>query len=323
MTTTRGPDFFLPPSTRPQGRVDSGPPNATAPPAVAPTAPAGRSAPPAPSPDAPSPGGTANRAWRPVRVVAAAMALAVLAGGAAGWIGGAVASSTSGSDNGAPVNLPLPGPLRGSQSPAPQPGRGSNTIADAAAAVLPSVVTVRATSGRGQGSGSGFVLDGRGHLLTNAHVVSGANTVTVVLPDNRTVRATIVGVDTATDIAVLRTTASGLRPVTLGRSADLRVGESVLAVGSPLRLAGTVTAGIVSALDREAALGESRRQEVIQTDAAINPGNSGGPLVNAGGQVVGVNTAIATVGPRGSGNIGIGFAIPIDRAVEVAETLID
>jgi putative serine protease PepD len=114
---------------------------------------------------------------------------------------------------------------------------------------------------------------------------------------------------------------SGLIPAMLARSADVRVGDQVLAIGSPLGLAGTVTSGIVSALDREVRLGNGGKQTALQTDASINPGNSGGPLVNVRGEVVGVNTVIATLSRRG-GNIGIGFAIPVDRAASVAERII-
>jgi putative serine protease PepD len=183
--------------------------------------------------------------------------------------------------------------------------------------VLPSVVSVETR----RGSGSGFVIDGSGHVLTNAHVVGRGTTATVVLNDGRRLGATVVGEDEDEDLAVLRVgDASGLTPARLGRSSELAVGDQVLAIGSPLGLSGTVTAGIVSALDREVGLGGSSRRTAVQTDASINPGNSGGPLVNARGEVVGVNTAIAT--SRGGGNIGIGFAIPIDRAAPIAESII-
>jgi S1-C subfamily serine protease len=135
------------------------------------------------------------------------------------------------------------------------------------------------------------------------------------------VPATVVGTDASTDVAVLRVAPTGAPPaLTLRASGDLRVGETVLAVGSPLGLSGTVTAGIVSAVDRLTGLGDERnRQSAIQTDAPINPGNSGGPLVDTAGRVVGMNTAIASLGP---GNIGIGFAIPADRAADVARQII-
>ena len=176
----------------------------------------------------------------------------------------------------------------------------------------------------GAASGSGFVLDDRGHVMTNHHVVAGATTVRLQLAGGRSLSAVVVGSREADDIAVLRVQdPSDLDPAVLGSSADLAIGESVIAVGSPLGLQGTVTGGIVSALDREASLGGQAAQRMIQTDAPINPGNSGGPLVDLEGRVVGVNTAIATLGGQGSGSIGIGFAVPIDRAVDVAETIID
>ncbi|MFC0627346.1 S1C family serine protease [Kribbella deserti] len=244
------------------------------------------------------------------RALAAGIALSVLAGGLAGAVTGTYfgnAETTS-----APLQLPQ------ANAPAPLPGA---SIANAAAAVLPGVVSVRA----GRATGSGFVIDGRGHVVTNAHVVQEARTISLVLSTGRTVSAEIIGVDENNDLAVLRTEATGLRPLTLGRSSQLRVGDPVLAIGSPLGLEGTVTAGIVSTVNRQARFGDNgNRQTAIQTDAAINPGNSGGPLVNASGQVVGVNTAIATLsGGARTGNIGIGFAIPVDRMKTIVERLIN
>jgi putative serine protease PepD len=245
------------------------------------------------------------------RALAAGLALSILAGGLAGAVTGDVFSDDPATSSA--VQPP--------QAPPPA-GRSGTTIADAAAGVLPGVVSVRA----GRGSGSGFAIDQRGHVVTNAHVVSGTSSgIRLVLATGRSVDAEIVGVDLDNDLAVLRAAdASGLRPLTLGRSSALRVGDPVLAIGSPLGLEGTVTAGIVSAVNRQARFGDNgNRQTAIQTDAAINPGNSGGPLVNAAGQVVGVNTAIATLGTSRSGNIGIGFAIPVDRMTTIVERLID
>jgi putative serine protease PepD len=189
----------------------------------------------------------------------------------------------------------------------------------AAEAILPSVVQVRA----GTATGSGFVLDGEGHVLTNHHVVEGQSTVRLQLSTGRVVQARVMGSSEANDIAVLRADPGVLTPARIGQSSALRIGQPVIAVGSPLGLQGTVTAGIVSAVDRQARLGGQVAQRVVQTDASINPGNSGGPLVNLDGQVVGINTAIATLSGRASGSIGIGFAVPIDRAVDVAERIID
>jgi putative serine protease PepD len=269
---------------------------------------------------APQAGVTDRPAAAPVRrrtgrTLAAGIALSILAGGLAGavtggWVDDAPSVATA--------ELP--------QASAPSaPGSGGSSIASAAASVLPGVVSVRA----GRATGSGFAIDQQGHVVTNAHVVEGASNVSLVLSNGRSLDAEIIGVDSDNDLAVLQVAAdatnSGLRALTLGRSSELRVGDPVLAVGSPLGLEGTVTAGIVSAVDRQARFGDSgSRQTAIQTDAAINPGNSGGPLVNASGQVVGVNTAIATLGSSSrSGNIGIGFAIPVDRMTTIVQNLID
>lgn len=196
-----------------------------------------------------------------------------------------------------------------------------------AAAVLPSVVSLQVRSAQGAGTGSGFVLDEAGHVLTNAHVVEGADVVTVLTQDGERLTADVVGRDDRNDIAVVDVRPEvDLAPATLGVSGAVQVGDEVLAVGSPLGLAGTVTAGIVSATNREVRLGENgARASALQTDASINPGNSGGPLVDAVGRVIGVDTAIASLGGSGStgGSIGIGFAIPIDRAVAIAQRMID
>ncbi|MDT0214890.1 trypsin-like peptidase domain-containing protein [Rothia sp. ARF10] len=198
------------------------------------------------------------------------------------------------------------------------PASAGGTEEAAAQAILPSVVQVRA----GSATGSGFVLDDRGHVMTNHHVIDDATSVTLQLADGRLVDARVMGSSEADDIAILETDPEGLEPARIGRSGSLRIGQPVIAVGSPLGLVGTVTGGIISAVDRDARLGGGASQRVIQTDASINPGNSGGPLVSLDGQVVGVNTAIATVGGRAAGSIGIGFAVPIDRAVDVAEDII-
>lgn len=176
----------------------------------------------------------------------------------------------------------------------------------------------------GAATGSGFVIDGEGHILTNNHVVEGASRVTVKLGDSeQTFEAEVVGTDPGTDIALLKVDApSGeLHPLTLGRSADMEVGDPVVAIGNPFGLDRTVTSGIVSALQRQIeAPNGFAISHVIQTDAAINPGNSGGPLINAGGEVIGINAQIAT-GGGGNGNVGIGFAIPIDTVRAEIEQL--
>tara|TARA_R110002049_G_scaffold288423_1_gene470950 strand:+ start:136342 stop:137868 length:1527 start_codon:yes stop_codon:yes gene_type:complete len=170
-----------------------------------------------------------------------------------------------------------------------------------------------------QGLGTGVIVSADGFIVTNNHVVDGADEVTVTLSDKRKFVAEVVGTDRPTDVAVLKIEAENLQAATWGQSDSLEVGDWVLAVGSPFGLAQTVTAGIVSAVGR-AGVGITDYEDFIQTDAAINPGNSGGPLVNLRGEVVGINTAIAS---RTGGNLGVGFAIPSDMARQVMETLID
>ena len=240
----------------------------------------------------------------------AVVAVAASSGGVAGFYAG---SSSTGPDDEPAAEAAAP----------PAPGVPADLVA-AAARALPGVVSVQIRTSAGGGSGSGFVFDSNGHIVTNNHVVAAAGrngTVTVVGSDGRRLTAEVIGTDPNSDIAVLRVEpTAAMRALDLAASGSTRVGEPVLAVGSPLGLAGSVTAGIVSALDREVRLGGNARRTAVQTDAAINPGNSGGPLVNVRGEVVGVNTAIATL--EGGGNIGIGFAVPIDEAREVAASLI-
>jgi len=164
------------------------------------------------------------------------------------------------------------------------------------------------------GVGTGFIIDKSGYIITNNHVVENADTIKVKLKDEREFDAKVVGRDPQTDVALIKFDAKGELPVaSLGRSADLKVGEWVVAVGSPFGLEQTVTAGIVSAKGR--AIGSGPYDDFIQTDASINPGNSGGPLVNLNGEVVGINTAIIAHGQ------GIGFAIPIDMATKIVAQL--
>ncbi len=168
--------------------------------------------------------------------------------------------------------------------------------------------------------GSGVIVDAqKGLLLTNHHVISGADEITVTLLDGRELKATLVGSDKETDIAVLRVPAERLTAVALADSAQLRVGDFVVAIGNPFGLGHSVTSGIVSALGRQG-LGIEQYEDFIQTDAAINPGNSGGALVNLRGELVGINTAI--VSPGGTGNVGIGFAIPINMARGIMQQLV-
>jgi S1-C subfamily serine protease len=175
---------------------------------------------------------------------------------------------------------------------------------------------------RGQATGSGFVTDDDGHILTNAHVVEGASKIEVKFSGDRTVDARLLGSDSSTDVALLKVRASkDLKPLALGDSSKLEVGDAVVAIGNPFGLDRTVTTGIVSALQRklEAPNGFTI-DNVIQTDAAINPGNSGGPLLDSIGRVIGINSQIAT-GGGGGGSIGIGFAVPINTAKKISEQL--
>src|SRR4051812_39693473 len=178
------------------------------------------------------------------------------------------------------------------------------------------------TEGGGTATGSGFVIDSEGHLLTNNHVVEGASGISVKLGGaDRTYAAKVVGADPATDVALLKVDAPAdqLHPLALGDSSKVEVGDPVVAIGNPFGLDSTVTSGIVSALQRqiEAPNGFSI-SHVIQTDAAINPGNSGGPLIDSEGRVIGINSQIETGGGSSGGNVGIGFSIPINTAREVA-----
>jgi putative serine protease PepD len=300
-----GPMFTPPPATaRPTpSPTDPGAP-ATRPTATTAPAGAGTAAP------------TRQRAGL-ARVVAVSTLAAVLAGGTAGLAAARMAGQLR-PEQSASATVRAPADPA---DPTPPAGTGSGDLSDVAAEVLPSVVSVQVERGGRRAGGSGFVIDTDGHILTNSHVVGAGGDVSVVLRDGRRLPASVVGQAADTDLAVLRADLPAeTRPLTLGRSGAVAVGDPVLAVGSPLGLSGTVTAGIISALDREVRLGGSRRGTALQTDAPINPGNSGGPLVNARGEVVGVNTAIATLGTPGS--IGIGFAIPVGRAAETAERII-
>ncbi|MCF8529453.1 MAG: trypsin-like peptidase domain-containing protein [Aquiluna sp.] len=221
-----------------------------------------------------------------------------------------------------------------------------NWVTGAAAAASPSVVTLSVESSSGSGSGSGVMLTEDGYILTNAHVVTlgglteDAN-VTVRLWSGNVYAAQLVGYDTVYDLAVVKIEESGLKPIVFADSDKLNVGDSVVAIGAPLGLSSTVTQGIVSALDRTIQVASSEVNDspglqlwngtgnapislqVIQTDAAINPGNSGGALVNSKGELIGINEAIATAGNGESGSIGVGFAIPSNTALRIAQEIMD
>ncbi len=193
------------------------------------------------------------------------------------------------------------------------------SLADIAAAVSPSVVSITTETGEG----SGVVMSADGYIATNNHVVATAQgkTMTVLFTDGSRATATVVGTDARYDLAVIKADKTGLTPAKFGKSSDVRVGDTVLAIGSPLGLEGSVTEGIISAEDRTIRVQGSSMSGLLQTDAPINPGNSGGALVNTKGEVIGINSSIATDGSS-EGNIGIGFAIPSDRVSAVTQALI-
>ena len=208
--------------------------------------------------------------------------------------------------------------------------RAPDSIAALAARVIPAVVSISVKGSSGSGTGSGFFLDSNGYILTNNHVVEAAatrGTITVELSNGKKYGAKLMGRDNSYDLAVLKIDVTSAPTLQLGNSDLAQVGDSVIAIGSPLGLSGTVTSGIISSKNRAVTTGngsgESSFINALQTDAAINPGNSGGPLVDSTGAVIGVNSAIATLGSSSqTGSIGLGFAIPINQAKKTAEQLI-
>jgi putative serine protease PepD len=276
----------------------------------------------------PAPSSAPKRAgW--LAALGASLAVALVAGGSAGYVAG----RSSGNDA-----LTDPSASLGTGKPTSSTlNRAPDSVAGIAARVLQSVVNISVKSPTGSGTGSGVVIRSDGYVVTNNHVVDapgGVVTVSFNGAESVEVPARIVGRDPDTDLAVIKVqTSKTLTPAALGQSRSLVVGDPVIAIGSPLGLAGTVTTGIISALNRTVNVpGENGAAtplfNAIQTDAAINPGNSGGALVDAKGQLIGINSAIATLGGGGfgsssqGGSIGVGFAIPIDEARSVAEELI-
>jgi putative serine protease PepD len=269
-----------------------------------------------PGPDGPLSAAPPPHRWR-VRAATGLAALVLAA--SAGLAGGYLAHRGDGSPSRSTTTVTAGGVL------------GRDALAKVAAAVEPSVVSIST----GTAEGSGVVLDRSGYVLTNNHVVATAqgNTVRLTFSNGSTATAAIVGTDPANDLAVVKAAgASGLIPATFGDSDQIQVGDTVLAIGSPLGLDGTVTEGIISGLHRNLGAGQgggrrgaagesSTIADAIQTDAAINPGNSGGALVDSAGRVIGINTAIATNG-QSEGNIGVGFAIPSNTAKQVAQKII-
>ncbi|MCW2542002.1 MAG: hypothetical protein JWN95_3727 [Frankiales bacterium] len=289
--------------------------------------------PPAYGPGGPSPvpTSTTKRRRRSLSPVVMVAVLAALIGGGVGAGTVAIADHHDGDtiDTGLRIT---------NQTGAPT-AQLNGTIGAAAAKIRPSVVTINVSSGQEAGTGSGIILRDDGHVLTNDHVVSVAangGKLSVTLADGRTAGATIVGRDSPDDLAVIKVNGlNKLTPATFAKSADLTVGQTVVAVGAPLGLSDTVTSGIVSNTARPVRSGDNNQAvfEAVQTDAAINPGNSGGPLVDLNGNVVGINAAIASDQSNGglqipgqpaqqAGNIGIGFAIPSDEASRIASELI-
>jgi putative serine protease PepD len=284
--------------------------------APAPPAPPGPPVPPQPAP--PSRRGVGG-------LLSVALIAALLAGTLGGALGFAAAARFVHGDT---VTLGSTGP----KGPPSLANRAPASVAGIVKRVQPSVVSIEVSSAGSRGNGSGFVVSEDGYIVTNNHVAAPAaqgGTLRVVFQDGTYSPATIVGRDPNSDIAVLRIRRTKLPAVQFGDSDKVVVGDPVVAFGSPLGLQGTVTSGIVSALDRPVVTGGEGRDDAaylaaIQTDAAINPGNSGGPLVDGNGRVVGVNSAIATLaGASGqAGSIGLGFSIPINQAKRIAEQII-
>ncbi|MGW8061640.1 trypsin-like peptidase domain-containing protein [Streptomyces ziwulingensis] len=262
-------------------------------------------------------------------LVAGALLIALVSGG----IGGAAGAYLERNGGVGTVELPQAGEEAAERAP--------DSVAGIAARALPSVVTLHVSGGDAAGTGTGFVLDDRGHILTNNHVVEPAGSgggITVTFNGGDTAEATIVGRDGGYDLAVVRVKGvSGLTPMPLGNSDNVRVGDPVVAIGAPFDLAGTVTSGIISAKERPITAGGEEGDgsdvsyvDALQTDAPINPGNSGGPLLNAQGRVIGINSAIRSAGSGSAGadggqagSIGLGFAIPVNQGKRVAEELIN
>ncbi|MET9802217.1 trypsin-like peptidase domain-containing protein [Streptomyces sp. NPDC006368] len=260
--------------------------------------------------------------------LAGALVLALLCGVLGGGVGAYIER------NGGLTTVELP------QAAHEDTGRAPDSVAGIAASALPSVVTLHVSGGSEQGTGTGFVLDERGHILTNNHVVDPAGTsgdITVTFSGGETARGRLIGKDSGYDLAVVRVTGvSNLKPLPLGNSDNVRVGDPVVAIGAPFDLQNTVTSGIISAKERPITAGGESGDgsdisyvDALQTDAPINPGNSGGPLVDSKARVIGINSAIRAAdngtGLDGgqAGSIGLGFAIPINQGKRVAEELIN
>ncbi|MFF1561266.1 S1C family serine protease [Streptomyces sp. NPDC058279] len=270
-------------------------------------------------------GAEPRRGPRMWQLVAVGVVIALLAGGIGGYLGVLTERRSS-------TRLQLP------QAAVDHKDRAPDSVAGIAATALPGVVTLHVSSGSGGSTGTGFVLDGEGHILTNNHVVADAKDITVTFSTGESVAADVVGRDGGYDLAVVKVNGvRGLRPLALGNSENVRVGDPVVAIGAPFDLSNTVTAGIISATGRPITAGGDKGDgsdvsyvDALQTDAPINPGNSGGPLLDSRARVIGINSAIRGAdkaqdgdeGTRQSGSIGLGFAIPVNQGKRVAEELI-
>ncbi|MDI3407778.1 trypsin-like peptidase domain-containing protein [Streptomyces cavernicola] len=274
--------------------------------------------------DAPAPAKGPRRG----RLFAAALVLALVAGGVGGGIGAYMER------HGGISTVELPQADAGARERAPE------SVAGIAASALPSVVTLHVSGDSAQGTGTGFVLDDQGHILTNNHVVEPAGDdgeVSVTFSGGEVAKGRVVGRDSGYDLAVVKVSGvSGLKPLPLGNSDNVQVGDPVVAIGAPFDLSNTVTSGIISAKERPITAGGEEGDgsdvsyvDALQTDAPINPGNSGGPLVDHKARVIGINSAIRSAGSGSeldggqAGSIGLGFAIPINQAKRVAEELIN
>ncbi|MFF8608616.1 S1C family serine protease [Streptomyces sp. NPDC015346] len=275
------------------------------------------------------PSGAKPRRSRRGLALAGALAFALVTG----VLGGAVGAYVERNGGITTVELPQAGPE--------DSGRAPDSVAGIAASALPSVVTLHVSGGGASGTGTGFVLDTQGHILTNNHVVDAAASsgdISVTFSSGETASAKLVGKDSGYDLAVVRVTGvSNLKPLPLGNSDNVRVGDPVVAIGAPFDLQNTVTSGIISAKERPITAGGEKGDgsdvsyvDALQTDAPINPGNSGGPLVDSKARVIGINSAIRAAGDGSggeggvqSGSIGLGFAIPINQGKRVAEELIN
>lgn len=278
---------------------------------------------------APTPEGEAKKRKRVRRTLLVGVMVVTLV---SGGIGGAIGAYLE--RNGGVGDIEL------SQAGTEAKDRPKGSVAGIASAALPGVVTLHVRGDSAQGTGTGFVLDGKGHILTNNHVVEPAGTggeISVTFSGGETAEAKVIGRDSGYDLAVVKVSGvRGLKPLTLGNSENVQVGDPVVAIGAPFDLANTVTSGIISAKERPITAGGEKGDgsdtsyvDALQTDAPINPGNSGGPLVDSKARVIGINSAIRSAGDRSeqgggqAGSIGLGFAIPINQGKRVAEELIN